>query len=201
MVGNIERFKRVIIENSAAGQNYDECIKLWKVYSFYDNETNCICGHPIFHNCVIKHVRTGKTLIVGNHCIFKVGTNEQQKVINKHVRSTFDCVNCNYRFDKSLDNEEHLCHRCHPNCKICVDCQIPFLCQGRERHYQHKCTKCHFQSKGEIFRGIIKRFSPTMGKKCLICKCKIPRRDGSSTHLYCLKHYDAPWKRFLRDLV
>lgn len=66
-------------------------------------QKNCICTHDIEENCYIIHKETRLVLVVGNSCIDKILTSENQG--NR-------CVKC---LGKMRGKEKH-CRKCDPDC-------------------------------------------------------------------------------------
>ena len=76
-------FKKVILDNSLSNNDYSKAIKEWAFYGeVFEEVSNCICGHYIRDNCVIRNRINDRTLVTGNCCIRKVG------VIRKHANKS-----------------------------------------------------------------------------------------------------------------
>lgn len=65
-----EKLKSITIESSVS-KNWDDAKKEWEIDAIWYNKANCICEHPIMQNIQIINKINGKTLIVGNVCIFQ----------------------------------------------------------------------------------------------------------------------------------
>lgn len=66
-----ENFIKGLIENSEH-KNWDEAIKEWILENIFFEASNCLCGHDILENCVIRNKLNNKEIIVGNCCINKI---------------------------------------------------------------------------------------------------------------------------------
>lgn len=57
-----------VIDNSKA-DTWNDAKKEWKLVYIFDLASNCVCGHAIVQNCVIRNTLNSNELIVGNVCI------------------------------------------------------------------------------------------------------------------------------------
>lgn len=67
-----KKLMEVVMSNSQS-KIWATAKKEWELASIYWHESNCICGHYITENCVIRNKLNGKELVVGNICVNKFG--------------------------------------------------------------------------------------------------------------------------------
>ena len=77
----------------------------------------CLCGHPIYNQCYIKHEASGKIIVCGNCCI--------KRFIPPQKRHR-TCENCMHPHKNRRDN---LCSGCREYWHSCFDCKQ--LCDKR----------------------------------------------------------------------
>jgi len=65
-----EAFIKEITALSEAN-NFNMAVLEWELVTIFEEENNCICGHPIIENCEIQNKFNGNIAIVGNCCINK----------------------------------------------------------------------------------------------------------------------------------
>lgn len=74
ITGYHKTFIKIIFENSCEKVDYFLAIQEWKYYGeVFEEDSNCICGHPIINNCIIHNIKNNKILITGNCCINNIG--------------------------------------------------------------------------------------------------------------------------------
>lgn len=63
-----EQLKENVIKHSVS-KKWEKAKKEWNLITIYDQEGNCLCGHSIMENCVIRNKINRNQLVIGNVCI------------------------------------------------------------------------------------------------------------------------------------
>jgi hypothetical protein len=85
MESDQRQLRKVVVENSEA-ETWSEAKKEWSLLTIYDEENNCVCGHRIVENCVIRNSHNGNELVVGNVCVNLFG--EEALTVDPRARAS-----------------------------------------------------------------------------------------------------------------
>lgn len=74
---------KMVIQHSE-GDTWKDAKKEWKLVTIHHYSNNCICGHDIYQNCVIRNKNNQNELIVGNVCINHFDENGLKSQYSSH---------------------------------------------------------------------------------------------------------------------
>jgi hypothetical protein len=98
----------------------EEVLLQWKELRRSDKDNHCLCGMAIVENCHIINTINSKVVIIGNHCVRRIG--------NKNMTLAFECMS---RISKNkLNNGIDGCDGCG-----CIRCKC-------EMYKYTTCSKC-----------------------------------------------------------
>ena len=156
------------LKRESGTDSFQEAKEQWRVVNVAHKEedTECICTHPIRNLCFLQNITDGRQLIVGSTCVYRCFPKKQADIAKEKFRELDNkrrkCDFCKTRYDKKTHDQ--LCNTCRMCCVPCEDC-------GNWRKWNMKCKECHVEVTKVT--KVTETIKPV--KRCEKCGCQIDK--------------------------